>query len=94
MSHHDEMFRHALIEAAAEFFNRESNRTSLITVTSATISRGGADAKIGISVLPDDATADGLEFVRRKRNDFVAYLRTRIPHRRLPSIDFVSDRKL
>ena len=81
----------AVLATAAEFFNRESNRSSLITVTSATIGNGGRTAQIHLSVLPKEAGPHALLFALRKRTEFREFLGTRIRTRELPHIDFVLD---
>ena len=78
-------------DAAAEFLNRESNRTSLITVTGATISKDFARATVYFTVFPDDQQEQVLHFARRKRADFKAYLKSHLRLRRIPFVDFEID---
>ncbi len=78
-------------EAAADFLNRESNHTSLITVTNATISKDFSNATVFFTVFPDDQQEQVLHFTRRKRADFKSYLKSRLHLRRIPFVDFKID---
>ncbi|MEX0652240.1 MAG: ribosome-binding factor A [Candidatus Paceibacterota bacterium] len=78
-------------DAAALFLNRESNRTSLITVTRANISKDFARATVFFTVFPDDQQDQVLHFARRKRADFKAYLKSHMRLRRIPFVDFEID---
>lgn len=80
-----------IAQFAAEFFERESNRQSLITVTRAVLSRDSGLATIYISVLPESAEEDVLSFVRRNRPQLRHALQKRIPAARIPTIDVVLD---
>ena len=57
----------ALAHHAAMFFTRESNGTSLITVTRADVSPDLKNATVYISVLPESAEQKALEFAKRNR---------------------------
>ncbi|NQV93463.1 ribosome-binding factor A [Candidatus Kaiserbacteria bacterium] len=78
-------------DAAADFLNRESNRTSLITVTRANISKDFAKATVFFTVFPDDQQEQVLHFARRKRADFKAYLKSHLRLKRIPFVDFEID---
>ncbi len=80
-----------LAERAADYFARESNKQSLITVTRADISPDLKNVLIFISVLPESAEASVLDFAKRSRSDFRHYIaeKTRLP--RIPTIDFEID---
>jgi ribosome-binding factor A len=78
-------------DAAADFLNRESNRTSLITVTGANISKDFAKATVFFTVFPDDQQEQVLHFARRKRADFKTYLKSHLRLRRIPFVDFEID---
>lgn len=79
-------------ELAAEFLGRENNRTSLITVTSASTSPDMKKATIFITVLPDSKEKVALEFVKRKRGDLRDYLKKNMPVKVIPFIDIMIDR--
>lgn len=80
-----------LHHSAAEFINRESNRSSLITVTRAMLSKDLASAKIMISVFPEAKEEEALHFLKRIRGDFRDYLKKTTKLARFPVIDFVLD---
>lgn len=70
----EEKLKEALKELAAEFFNRESNRTSLITITNVELKSHNTKAVIQISVLPRDQEPAALDFLHRKLGDFRKYV--------------------
>jgi ribosome-binding factor A len=76
---------------AAEFFSRESNRTSLITVTNVHISPDGKTAIIFFTVLPEDKQKAALDFAKRMRSDFRDYVKEKSRLQRLPFFDFEID---
>ncbi len=80
-----------LADAAARFIARESNGTSLITVTGIRLSDRGKKADIMVTVLPDTETDGAIDFLKRKRGVFRDLLKeeTRLPH--IPFVDFVLD---
>ncbi|MDP3646000.1 MAG: ribosome-binding factor A [bacterium] len=82
----EEIQRHA-----ADFLARVSNRTSLITVTSAELSVNQKQATIYFTVLPESEEAPALAFTKRKRNDFRIYIRRHSKIGPLPIIDFEID---
>src|ERR1035437_8952071 len=79
-------------ELSAQFLERESNRTSLVTVTSATCSPDLKRGTIYITVLPDNKEDEVLEFVKRKRSEFRDFLKKNIVIKNIPFIDFAIDR--
>ena len=91
MSHHSEKLTEELQHLAANFLQRESNRTSLITVTRCELSENQKYATIFISVFPADNEKAAEEFVRRKRGEFIDYLRQNSKIGRLPTISFEID---
>ncbi len=78
-------------DAAADFLNKESNRTSLITVTGANISKDFSNATVFFTVFPDDQQEQVLHFTRRKRSDFKEYLKSHLRLGRIPFVDFKID---
>jgi len=76
---------------AADFFARESNRESLITVTRADISPDLMSAMVYFSVFPETMEKGALDFAKRARTDFREYLKTKSVLKFLPSIDFALD---
>ena len=79
-------------ELGAQFLERESNNTSLITVTSCTVSPDTKRATIFITVLPDEKEAEALEFVKRKRKDLREHLKKNIKIKIIPFVDIQIDR--
>lgn len=71
-------------ELAAEVLEREGNRTSLITVTSATASPDLRRATIFISVLPDSKEKGALEFVQRQLPHIREFLKKNLPIKNIP----------
>jgi ribosome-binding factor A len=71
---------------AMNFLERESNRTSLITVTKVDVYNRGKNANIYFTVLPEDREKVALDFVKRQRTEFREYMKK---NARLPIIPFV-----
>jgi ribosome-binding factor A len=65
----------ALKRLAATFLEKESDSTSLITVTKIDISPDFKNSIIYISVLPDTKALDALNFCKRKMTDFKRYVK-------------------
>ncbi len=76
---------------AADFFARESNRESLITVTHADISPDLKNVTVYFSVLPEKMEQSALKFAKRVRTDFREYLKTKSTLKFLPTVDFAID---
>lgn len=76
---------------AADFFARESNRQSLVTVTRADVSPDLKNVLIYISVLPTTAEKDVLNFAKRNRTEFREFLKTTAVMKFLPHVDFEID---
>ncbi len=91
MSKRETQVAETIAHAAAEFFARESNRNSLITVTRAELSPDMKRALIFFSVLPESEQEAALAFAKRQRSEFRSFLheRSRIGVR--PIIDFEID---
>ncbi|RJQ34695.1 ribosome-binding factor A [Candidatus Parcubacteria bacterium] len=76
---------------AADYFARESNRESLITVTRADISPDLKNVIIFLSVLPESAEEQVLHFAKRSRTDFRDYVKSKSRLKFLPNFDFEID---
>lgn len=87
----DERLGARISELAAEYLARESNRTSLITVTRTEILNRGKKAIVFFTVLPDTQEKAALEFARRKRSDFRKYIIEKKIMGFAPSVDFQID---
>ena len=79
-------------EIAAEFLSREDNRTSLITVSSASASPDLRKATIFLTVMPEDKETEALEFAKRKRSEVRDILKKKLNIKNTPFIDFEIDR--
>jgi len=91
MARRPEQVAEVLRQLAAEFIERESNRTSLITVTRAEVGDKQNRATVFITVLPDSEEDAALDFVKRKRGVFRDYLNEKLHIHPLPFVDFVID---
>ena len=82
----------AIIQAAAaQFFELESNRTSLLTVTRVEMTEHGRKAIIFITIFPDDKEADALEFAKRKRTELREFLMTKTKISLVPFVEVMID---
>jgi ribosome-binding factor A len=79
-------------ELSAQFLGRENNRTSLITVTSATVSPDLKRATVMITVLPESKEHDALDFAKRKRGELREHLKKNMQTKIIPFLDIVIDR--
>lgn len=76
---------------AGDFFARESNGQSLVTVTRAEMSHDLKNITVFFSVLPEKFEESALHFAKRKRADFREFLKAHTVLRYLPTIDFALD---
>ena len=77
--------------AAANYFARESNGKSLITVTRAELSEDSKRILVYFSVLPEAQEENALNFAKRQRAEFRRYVRTHSRIGAVPLIDFEID---
>ena len=80
-----------LKDLAGEFLVRQSNRTSLITVTRAILSDDLKRVDILLSVLPNEKEKDALIFANRMTTEFKEYIKKNSRIRILPRIHFSAD---
>jgi ribosome-binding factor A len=92
MDQRNEKLANLIKEMGAQFLERESNNTSLITVTSCTVSPDTKRATIFITVLPDEKEHDALDFVKRKRGELREHLKKSLRIKIIPFIDIQIDR--
>ena len=78
-------------EIAAEFLGRVNDKTSLITVTSATCSPDLKRATVFITVFPAEKEKLALEFVKRKRGKLRELLKKNMTTKNIPFIDIALD---
>jgi ribosome-binding factor A len=79
-------------ELAAQFIERESNKTALITVTRVAMLDRGRSAMIYISVLPEDGEESALNFLKRKRHDLRTVIKKGVNTHTIPFIDVCIDK--
>ena len=90
-SHRDVQLSETIAHLAGDFFARESNGQSLVTVTRADVSHDLKTVTVYFSVLPEKYEEAVLNFAKRKRTDFREYLKKHSVLRYLPTIDFALD---
>lgn len=76
-------------ELAATFLSRETNHTSLITVTNCILAPNLSTATILFTVLPEEKSADAEAFVIRRMGAFREYVKE---HARLKRVPFFNAR--
>lgn len=87
-----EKIEHHIAELAATFIERESNKTSIISVTRVELIDRGRSATIYISVLPEDGEESALNFLKRKRNELRTVIKRGINMATIPFIDVQIDK--
>lgn len=75
----------------SEFLSRVSNRTSLITITRADVSRDMKKATLYVTVYPETEEENALNFVKRNRSDLRDYVKPKLSMKSIPFFDFVID---
>ncbi|OGI58118.1 hypothetical protein A3C60_01205 [Candidatus Nomurabacteria bacterium RIFCSPHIGHO2_02_FULL_37_45] len=91
MTQRNEKVANYIKELAARFLARENNRTSLITVTSATTSPDLKRTTIFITVLPLSKEHTAFLFAKRKRKEFREFLKKNMATKNVPFVDFAID---
>jgi ribosome-binding factor A len=81
-----------IARAAGEWISRESNRTSLVTVTRVDLSDDGAHATIMISVLPENQETAAHSFIKRNLGEVRRYLGETSKIGKLPTLHVEIDR--
>ncbi|TSC67559.1 MAG: Ribosome-binding factor A [Parcubacteria group bacterium Gr01-1014_72] len=76
---------------AAEFIERESDNTSLITVTSALFDGRARRCVIRVTVLPDSEQEKAIAFLNRRQGDFADFARSRVRSGAVPMFSFTLD---
>ena len=88
---HNEKMEAAISREAAMFFEREGNKTAIITVTRTLLSKRGNGATLFISVFPEDKEKAAMDFVNRNLGELRTVLREKIRSRAIPSFKVVAD---
>lgn len=92
MNQKDEKIREIIRELAAQFFSRESNRQSLITVTDVELLSRGGKAVILMTVLPERAEEAALDFAGRQLTDFRKFVQDNSRLSRIPFFEVRIDK--
>ena len=88
----DIILKKVIKEAAADFLQKESNYTSLITITDVSLSDRSNRAIIFFTVLPEQKEKGALDFLKRKRAEFREFFKSKARMRSLPFFDFEIDK--
>ncbi|MFA6553885.1 MAG: hypothetical protein WCS89_00035 [Candidatus Paceibacterota bacterium] len=91
MNQKNEKVQEMLRELAADFFSRESNRLSLITVTNVQLMSRGGRAVILMTVLPESMETEAVEFAHRRLSDFRDYVKEKSRIARIPFFEVKID---
>lgn len=91
MSIRDEKMKEVITRSAAEFFERESNRDAMITVTNVTLSSDFKYAKIFLSIFPTDKEKAVMDFAMRMRSELHDYIKEHVRSRVAPHIEVALD---
>ncbi len=78
-------------ELAAEFLEREADKTSLITVSSANASPDLKRVTVFITVLPESKEEAALNFAKRQGSDFRNSLKKKLSMKVVPFVEFAID---
>jgi ribosome-binding factor A len=92
MNFKDEKLKDQIIKWAAEFLQKESNGSSLITVTGVKLTREAKEATILLSILPEDKQEEALGFTRRQLGEFREFMNKKVKTGRIPFFHFDLDR--
>lgn len=82
----DQRIEEEIARAAGEWIARESNRTSLVTVTRVHLSEDGNRATIMISVLPENQERAARDFISRNLGEVRRHLGKSSKIGRLPTL--------
>lgn len=92
MSQKDDKIREIIKTLAANFFSRQSNRTSMITVTNVELLSRGGRALILMTVLPESQEQNALDFAHRQLTDFKKYVQDNSRIARVPFFEVAIDK--
>jgi len=87
----EEKLSQRIRECAAEYVARESDRTTLITITRVLLSKDKRAATALVTVFPEQKETVALSFLKRHRSDFKHYLKTHVSLKFIPFVDFALD---
>lgn len=78
-------------EIAARFIERESNKTSLITVTRVALTDRGRSSTIFITTIPVAGEDSAINFLKRKRAELRHVIKKNLNMRTIPFLDVAID---
>ncbi|MFA6315108.1 MAG: hypothetical protein WC648_01920 [Candidatus Paceibacterota bacterium] len=87
MNSKDDKKKEILRELAAQYFSRESNRLSMITITDVEIQAHGTRAVILMTVLPESEEESAVSFAHRQLSEFKKYVQENSRIARIPFFD-------
>lgn len=90
-SQRQEKMNKELAKLFAVFIERESNKTSLITVTRCDIAPDFKKVIVYLSVLPTDKEESVLAFMNRRKWDARDYVKKKLNTRIIPFVEFAID---
>lgn len=90
-SNHNEKLEEAISREAAMFFEREGNRSALITVTKTILTKRGNGATLFVSIFPENKEKAGLDFVQRNLGELRSVLREKIKSKSIPTLRVIPD---
>lgn len=91
MKNHNEKLESAITKEASAFFEREGNRTALITVTRTILTKRGNGATLFISVFPENKEKSALDFINRNLGELRIVLKEKIRSRAIPTLRVIAD---
>lgn len=91
MNQKDDKLKEIIRILAAEYFSRESNRQSLITITGIDLRNRASKAIILITVLPENKEQSALEFAKRQLSEFREYVKDKSRIQRIPFFEIRID---
>ncbi|MCX6735528.1 MAG: ribosome-binding factor A [Candidatus Parcubacteria bacterium] len=92
MPNYEEKAGNLFRRLAGEFIARESNRTTMITVTNVLVRENGRELTVFVTVFPDAEEETALSFLKRKRSDFREYVKKNTRIKTIPVVDFEIDK--
>jgi ribosome-binding factor A len=91
MTTKDEKVKEILHDLGARFLSMNGNNSSLLTVTNVALTSDKKCATIFFTVFPENLEKTALEFAKRKRGEFLEFVRDNSSLGRIPRLDFEID---
>lgn len=92
MEFHEEKTKEEIQHLASKFIESESNRNSLITVTSTHLTKDFKKAIIFVTVFPEKEEEKAVHFLKRQRSEFRHFVKKNSRIGRIPFFDFEIDK--